>query len=65
METDVIENIAFSTSGGSEGELTFSYLQEFDGETDEFAAPSRRGSSRPRRDQPGMLWLVKLVDSRW
>ena len=65
MEADVIENIAFSTSSGSEGELTFSYLQEFDRETDEFAAPRRGGSSRAHRDPPGMLWLVKLADSSW
>jgi hypothetical protein len=65
METDVIENIAFSASNGNKGELKFSYLQEFDRETDEFAAPRRVGYSRPHRDQPGMLWLVKLVDGSW
>ena len=65
MEKDVVERMTFSASNGSEGELTFSYLQEVDRETDEFAAPKRGGSSRWHRDQPGMFWLVKLVDGSW
>jgi hypothetical protein len=65
MEKDVIEKITFLANDGREGELRFSYLQELEPVTDEFIPPRRRRSAGLRRDPPGMLWLVKLVNNEW
>jgi RNA polymerase sigma-70 factor (ECF subfamily) len=65
METDVIEKITFSTGNGGEGELRFSYLQNIDDLGNEFTRPGIGSYRRPRQNPPGMLWLAKLVNSRW
>ena len=65
METDVIEKITFSTGNGGEGELRFSYLQNIDNLGSEFTQPRTGSYRRPQQNPPGMLWLVKLINSRW
>jgi RNA polymerase sigma-70 factor (ECF subfamily) len=65
METDVIDEIAFSTDKGDIGYLKFSYLQSVDGAGEEFVNPAgaRRYATRgfPKISQ-GPLWLVQLVE---
>jgi len=65
METDVIDEIAFSTDKGDIGYLKFSYLQSVDGAGEEFVNPAgtRRYATGgfPKRSQ-GPLWLVQLVE---
>jgi hypothetical protein len=65
METDVIEKITFSTGSSDEGELQFSYLQNIDNPDSEFTRPGSGSYRRPQQSPPGMLWLVKLINSRW
>jgi len=65
METDVIEKITFSASNGGEGELEFSYLQNIDNPGNEFASPRVGSYQKLQQNPPGMLWLVKLINSRW
>jgi len=65
METDVIEKIAFSTGSGDEGELQFSYLQNIENLGSEFTRPGTGSYRKPQQSPPGMLWLVKLINSRW
>jgi len=65
METDVIEKITFSTGSGDRGELRFSYLQNIDNHGSEFTRPRTGSYRRPQQSPPGMLWLVKLINSRW
>jgi len=61
MEKDVIEEIAFSTSDGRQGELAFSYLQEIDNIGSEFAEPDRKASMRERIE--GISWLLELISN--
>jgi RNA polymerase sigma-70 factor (ECF subfamily) len=65
MEADVIEKITFSASNGGEGELRFSYLQNVDDAGNEFIRPRTGTYRRLQQNPPGMLWLAKLVNSRW
>ena len=62
METDVIDEITFSTVQGDKGSLKFSYLQSVDGAGAEFARPTRPYSQTAAlHDSPGLLWLVQLL----
>jgi RNA polymerase sigma-70 factor (ECF subfamily) len=61
MEKDVVETIRFSMYGGRQGELRFSYLQDMDEASDEFAEPSIDRSGGEDRESPGILWLVRLA----
>jgi hypothetical protein len=65
METDIVDKITISSDSGSAGELTFSYLQDGDITGQEFAPPRLRSNQSSRQSPPGMLWLVKLIDSHW
>jgi RNA polymerase sigma-70 factor (ECF subfamily) len=65
METDVIEKITFSTGSGDQGELQFSYLQNIDDLSSEFTRPRTGSYRKPQQSSPGMLWLMKLINSRW
>ncbi len=65
METDVIEEIIFSTSDGSQGELRFSYLQDIENVGSEFTPPRIGRNRSAQHDSPGMLWLVKLIKKGW
>jgi RNA polymerase sigma-70 factor (ECF subfamily) len=59
MEKDVIDKITFLAEDAPRGELMFTYLQEIDNASSEFAEPVER----PRREEPGLLWLMRLIES--
>lgn len=65
MKTDFIEKIVFSADNGNRGELKFSYLQNIDNPGSEFIQPKLESYRKPRQNPPGMLWLMKLINSRW
>jgi hypothetical protein len=60
MEKDVVESITFS--GDTGGQLQFDYLQDIDSIGSEFAEPSRNARLTQRSE--GMLWLLRLVESK-
>jgi len=64
MQADVIDEITFTTDQGEAGNLNFSYLQSIEGtdRSTEFSRPDipRRGTY-PKAN-PGLLWLVHLVE---
>ena len=63
LQTDVIDEITFSTAQGDKGNLKFSYLQSVDGVDAEFTRPTRPLSeTTASHDSPGLLWLVRLMD---
>ena len=62
METDVIDEITFSTDRGMVGNLKFTYLQSIDDVSGEFVSPSGPGQRTDRQDSSGLLWLVELVE---
>ena len=63
LETDVIDEITFSTDQGDKGNLKFSYLQSVDGVGGEFVRPVRpRSEKASGRESPGLLWLVQLLN---
>jgi len=65
MKEDSIARITFTSDSAGEppvvrGELEFTYLQDIDGVSAEFAEP-RVGAAGPRESKPcGILWLVQL-----
>jgi hypothetical protein len=61
LETDVIDEITFSTDQGKTGNLKFSYLQSIEGVSKEFIPPRPR-RRRASKSSPGLLWLVQLVE---
>lgn len=61
LETDVIDEITFSTDQGKTGNLKFSYLQSIEGVSKEFTPPRPR-RRRASKSSPGLLWLVQLVE---
>src|SRR4030042_6441390 len=65
IQTDVIEKITFSVDNGGEGELEFSSLQNIDKPGKEFFSPRVASYRKLQQNPPGMLWLVKLINSRW
>jgi hypothetical protein len=62
LETDVIDEITFSTDQGKTGNLKFSYLQSIEGVSKEFIPPGRPRQRRASKSGPGLLWLVQLVE---
>jgi hypothetical protein len=63
LETDVIDEITFSTDQGDKGNLKFSYLQSVDGVGGEFVRPVRpRSEKASGHESPGLLWLVQLLN---
>ena len=64
MEKDVVERITLSTSDSRGGDLRFSYLQEIKQLAGEFVAPKGIGFGRPQQGQPGILWLVRLMEGK-
>ncbi len=63
LETDVIDEITFSTDQGDKGTLKFTYLQSVDGLSGEFVRPVRpRSEKTSSHDSPGVLWLVRLLN---
>ena len=62
METDVVDEITFSTDQGNTGNLKFSYLQSVDGVSQEFIPPARPKNPTNTGSGPGILWLVQLME---
>jgi len=63
METDVIDEITFSTEQGDKGNLKFSYIQSINEVIrGEFVSPGRSTSRRTPKSSSGLLWLVQLVE---
>ena len=65
IEKDVVDRIVLSWKDGSEGELSFSYLEEIGEAAEEFAAPVGTSFGTVPRNRLGGLWLVKLGDENW
>ena len=62
METDVVDEITFTTDQGNTGNLKFSYLQSVDGVSQEFLPPSKPSNPTTTRSSTSILWLVQLVE---
>ncbi|MBC8468120.1 MAG: RNA polymerase sigma factor [Planctomycetes bacterium] len=63
LETDVIDEITFSTDKGDKGNLKFSYIQTInDVINGEFVPPNRSQSRGASKSSSGLLWLVELVE---
>lgn len=63
LETDVIDEITFSTDKGDKGNLKFSYIQTINDVIDgEFVPPNRSQSRGVSKSSSGLLWLVELVE---
>lgn len=63
LETDVIDEITFTTDQGDKGNLKFSYLQSVDAVGGEFVRPVRpRSEKTSSHESPGMLWLIRLLN---
>lgn len=61
LETDVIDEITFSTERGVVGNLKFSYLQSIDGVSGEFVSPVGPRQRTDLQDSSGLLWLIELA----
>jgi RNA polymerase sigma-70 factor (ECF subfamily) len=62
METDVVDEITFSTNQGKTGNLVFSYLQSVDNVSGEFVPPGRPRQPTTSQSSQGLLWLLQLVE---
>lgn len=62
LETDVVDEIIFSTDQGNTGNLKFSYLQSVDGVSGEFIPPGKPKNPTNTGSGPGILWLVQLME---
>jgi RNA polymerase sigma-70 factor (ECF subfamily) len=62
METDVVDEITFSTDQGNMGNLKFSYLQSVDGVSEEFIPPVKPRNTTATGSSQGLLWLVQLAE---
>jgi len=62
LESDLIENIAFSVDGRPVGNLEFEYLQDVDAAAGRFRAPQDRAPAGRTSGSPGILWLVRLAN---
>ena len=63
LETDVIDEITFSTDKGEKGNLKFSYIQTInDVINGEFVYPKRSKSLGASKSSSGLLWLEQLVE---
>jgi len=63
LETDVIDEITFSTDQGEKGNLKFSYIQTIDEVIHgEFVSPDRSNRRGESKSSSGLLWLEQLVE---
>ncbi|MFH1716316.1 MAG: RNA polymerase sigma factor [Planctomycetota bacterium] len=62
LETDVINEITFSTDDGNTGNLRFLYLQSVSGAGQEFIPPRRPIGQVVRKSSPGFAWLAQLME---
>ena len=63
MEKDIVEKITFLVKDQPRGELRFTYLQEIDNVGSEFVEPDGKSDRRDQREEPGLLWLMRLTES--
>ena len=61
LDTDVIDQITFSTDQGVVGNLKFSYLQSMNGIRGEFVSPVGPGQRTDLQNSSGLLWLIELA----
>ena len=62
LETDVVEQIIFSTEDGRKGQLEFSYLQEIDKTIDEFVEPAEiEDNTMDLKEERNMLWFLQVA----
>ncbi|MCP4260764.1 MAG: RNA polymerase sigma factor [Planctomycetes bacterium] len=63
LETDIINEITFSTDQGDKGNLKFTYIQEINEVIQgEFVSPKRSRSRGASKSGSGLLWFVQLVE---
>ena len=63
LETDVIDEITFSTDKGDKGNLKFSYIQTInDVINGEFVYPNKSTIRGASKSGSGLLWLVELME---
>lgn len=62
LETDVVDEITFTTDQGEAGNLKFEYLESIEGAGLEFSRPVTPRSRTAPEANPGLLWLVQLVE---
>ena len=63
LETDVIDEITFSTDQEDKGNLKFSYIQDVNELIHgEFVAPGQLNIRGASEDSSGLLWLIQLVE---
>ncbi len=62
IEADLVLQIGLSVGGSPVGTLAFEYLQDADAGQGEFTAPSNRADRLSLRENPGLLWLVRLAN---
>ena len=61
-ENDIIKDIRFDIQRRTRGSLVFEYMSDVDGIGDEYSEPTVSGGQQlPAGQNPGMLWLVSLV----
>ena len=62
LETDVVDEIAFSTGDTDRGVLRFSYLQSVADVGKGFVSPRNRSYRGGQQHNLGLLWLMQLAD---
>jgi len=62
LEADLVRTIELRQGNKPAGHLEFEYLQDLDGNLDEFEAPARLESRISPRDDQGIMWLAQLAD---
>jgi hypothetical protein len=62
IEADLILQIGLAVDGSPVGTLSFEYLQDAGAGQGEFTAPSNRVDRLSLRENPGLLWLVRLAN---
>jgi RNA polymerase sigma-70 factor (ECF subfamily) len=62
METDIVDEISFSTDQGKAANLKFTYLQSIDNVSGEFVLPAKPAQQASPQSSQGILWLVRLVE---
>jgi len=62
LEADLVRTVELRRGNTPVGQLEFEYLQELDGNLDEFREPSGLNNRSTLRKSQGLLWLAELAD---
>lgn len=62
LAADLVRKIEFRQGRRSLGQLEFEYLQDLDGNLDEFEAPAGLNNRVSLRESQGIGWLIQLAD---